>query len=95
MNRIPAGNPDGGQWTDDARWAETGVGNTVQHETHRDKLDAQIRVAARFEWNEDCDAQYERDLFQCRMVGLRGCYEQAMVRLIACGKGHTIPPLNY
>ncbi|KLK95056.1 hypothetical protein AA309_00220 [Microvirga vignae] len=42
-----------------------------------------------------CEEQYDRDIFQCKMVGLRSCYMQAMVRKIACEKGHPIPPLNY
>ena len=44
---------------------------------------------------EYCDDQYKRDVFQCKMVGLRDCYAQAMVRLVACEQGKTIPPLNY
>jgi hypothetical protein len=39
--------------------------------------------------------QYDRDVFQCRMVGIEQCYAQAMVRWVACDKGHPIPPLNY
>lgn len=42
-----------------------------------------------------CLEQYERDLFQCNLVGLKTCYQQAAVRWIACEKGHPIPPLNY
>lgn len=42
-----------------------------------------------------CDAQYQKDVFQCKMVGKRSCYAQAMTRLVACERGHTIPPLNY
>jgi hypothetical protein len=38
---------------------------------------------------------HQRDLFHCNMVGLPTCYSQAMVRLVACEKGHPIPPLNY
>jgi len=43
----------------------------------------------------DCEAQWLSDIFHCNMVGLSACYSQAMVRLVACEKGQTIPPLNY
>jgi len=43
----------------------------------------------------ECDAQYERDLFQCKMVGLRECYAQAMERYKACLAGQPVPPFNY
>ena len=43
----------------------------------------------------ECKAQYDRDIFQCNMVGLPACYNQAMVRQNACLRGQPIPPLNY
>lgn len=44
---------------------------------------------------DECDLQYKQDVFQCKMVGLRQCYAQAMVRRIACERGQPIPPLFY
>ena len=41
-----------------------------------------------------CEAQWNRDIFHCKMVGLPSCYAQAMVRLVACEKGEPIPPLR-
>ena len=43
----------------------------------------------------ECEEQYERDKFQCQMVGLPGCYEQAMLRYSNCLRGLPIPPFNY
>jgi RHS repeat-associated protein len=44
---------------------------------------------------EEYDEQYERDVFECSMLGLASCYAQAMVRYSACTRGDEIPPLNY
>jgi hypothetical protein len=76
--RVPAGQPDGGQWTS--------VGS-----------DQVIAVAARRRASIDaeCEAQYDRDLIQCRFVGVPECYAQAMRRKVACQQGYPIPPLNY
>lgn len=48
-------------------------------------------------WNEnrkqECEAQYESDIFQCRMVLWNPyCEEQARARMTACMKGNPIPP---
>lgn len=42
-----------------------------------------------------CEAQYERDIAECRRVRKRSCYEQAAMRYGACLAGKPIPPLNY
>lgn len=92
--RVPAGQTGGGQWTGSggtgggaievpARLQDSGVTRSKRH----------VRLAFRTE--NDCDEQYNRDIFQCRMVGLRSCYAQAMVRLVACERGHPVPPLIY
>lgn len=57
-----------------------------------------IRLAGK--WNggnyDKCEAQYERDMFQCRMtVWSPACSNQAMVRRTACMKDEPIPPFNY
>lgn len=79
--RSAAGNPDGGQWTK--------IGGSENNRSNRQDL------ASKFDWTGDCDEQFERDLFHCRMVGMPSCCEQAKVRLNACGKRQPIPPLNY
>jgi hypothetical protein len=43
----------------------------------------------------ECEAQFQRDLFHCKLVALKTCYAQAIVRQVACENGHSIPPLNY
>ena len=42
-----------------------------------------------------CEAQYDKGIFHCRMVGLSTCYAQAMARYAACLRGDPIPPLSY
>lgn len=69
-----------GRWTD-------GIGSTATS----DPLDA----FASFGNSAICNAQYNKDLFQCKMTGRPQCYAQAMVRFVACENGGQIPPLNY
>ena len=83
--RVAAGNPDGGQWT------ETGSGRITNEESLR--LSGTRRISSALE--DLCWNQYQRDVFQCRMVGLRACYEQAALRYSNCLVGRLIPPLNY
>jgi hypothetical protein len=83
--RVPAGNPDGGQWTD------TGAGSITSEESL--SLSGARRISSGLE--DLCWNQYMRDVFQCRMVGLRACYEQAALRYSNCLVGRPIPPLNY
>ncbi len=86
--RVPAGNPDGGQWTG------SGGGSAATGQAFGGSLVDQRQLAAS-DRQAECEIQYDLDIFQCAMVGLRACYAQAMVRLFACEKGHPIPPLNY
>jgi hypothetical protein len=79
--RVPAGSPGGGRWTSGADGE--GLGLPIE------------MMAGRRRSRAYCDAQYDRDIFQCKMVGLSTCYAQAMVRLVACERGFSIPPLNY
>ena len=51
-------------------------------------------------WNKSnydkCEAQYESDMFQCRMtVWSPACSDQAMRRRTACMKDDLLPPFNY
>jgi hypothetical protein len=87
--RVPAGNPDGGQWT------ETGAGSATNSTTKEESLilSGLRRISSGLE--DLCGNQYMRDVFQCRMVGLRACYEQAALRYSNCLVGRPIPPLNY
>lgn len=76
---------DQGRWTDSAATDPT---NASSSEFGFSKFASYSNMAA-------CNAQYRKDLFQCKMVGLSQCYAQAMVRLVACENGGQIPPLNY
>lgn len=87
--RVPAGSSDGGQWTG------TGGGGPAANERTVGQPDVNQPRLAASDRQAECEAQYDRDVFQCRMVGSPPCYAQAMLRWIACDKGHTIPPLNY
>jgi hypothetical protein len=79
--RVPAGNPDGGQWTSESS------------ENRREK---ETDVAVRSKPSEaECDAQFERDLEICRMIRSQACYGQAMARYAACRTGRPIPPLVF
>jgi hypothetical protein len=81
--RVPGGEPDAGQWTN----GENGNDRSDVREW-RSAMASRRSVAF-------CDRQYERDIFQCKMVGLPGCYAQAMQRYGACLAGTQIPPFNY
>lgn len=87
--RVPAGEPGGGQWIgDNDGWSPGAVGSLTER----------VREAARRGrrlTEEECREQYERDIFQCKMVGLPSCYAQAAERYAACLVGRPIPPLNY
>lgn len=56
--------------------------------------EGRARVAGKWDESrrEDCEMQYEKDMFQCRMMPANVfCENQAMVRLVACMKGDPIP----
>ena len=82
--RVAAGNADGGQWTS----AQGQGSNSLDSETS-----AARRTSRGLE--AQCNLQYNRDLFQCRMVGLPSCYAQASLRFANCLAGAPIPPFNY
>lgn len=78
---------DQGRWTDGSASDATNA-NSSGSEFGFSRFASYSNIAA-------CNAQYRKDLFQCKMVGLPQCYAQAMVRLVACENGSQIPPLNY
>jgi hypothetical protein len=80
--RVPAGQPGGGQWT-----SGTGTGG------ERNIVVAGKPISPA--QAEFCEQMHKRDLFQCRIVRLRTCYEQAYLRVTNCANGRQIPPLNY
>jgi hypothetical protein len=91
--RVPAGNPDGGQW------AGAGSGSSTERadQPPTDQGFPQQVAGRRISKAQEtfCNAQYQRDLIQCGSAGVAACYQQAMFRLANCMEGLQIPPLNY
>jgi hypothetical protein len=83
----PAGTPDGrGGKFRPKDGDESGVGAAgAQAGQHRIILSV----------DERCEAQYQRDLIECRLAGSPACYAQAMLRYANCLQGLPIPPLSY
>jgi hypothetical protein len=80
--RVPNGQPDGGQWTN----SDGGTAAEPLPSTNG-RISRQVAL--------DCDLMHRQDLFICRAVRLRACYEQAYLRLTNCQVGRPIPPLNF
>jgi hypothetical protein len=96
--RVPPGSPGGGRWSNGGgrnrgrgtqRKADPEPGRPGEREGSGGITIASWKTLA------ECLAQSDRDLFQCRPVGLGLCYPQATVRWIASEEGHPIPPSNY
>jgi len=84
--RVPAGDPDAGQWVSgEASFGPGSDGNPLQS----------LVAATSLPLRAVCEAQLDRDIFQCRMVGLRSCYDQAYQRYASCLARQQIPPFNY
>jgi hypothetical protein len=81
--RVPAGNSDGGRWTN---------GGDSESSANAGR---NIVLAARSKQSEaECEAQYAQDTFICRSVRTPVCWQQAMERYAACLSGRPLPPLN-
>jgi hypothetical protein len=88
--RIPAGNPDGAQWS--------GGQGEEQGDMPQKPEPGAMRLSARRisrEREAFCEQQYKRDTFHCTMVGLVACHSQAMLRYSNCLNSRQVPPLNY
>jgi hypothetical protein len=83
--RVPAGNPDGGQWTSD------GAGFLAKPATYR--LAANGKQSAAYCWN-----QMQIDMLYCSTrpapIGA-ACRAQAMERYAACLRRKPLPPLPF
>lgn len=82
--RVPAGQSEGGRWMHSE-------GSGLAGEIPIDAIASSGGLSLR----QSCEAQLDSDIFQCRMVGLRSCYEQAYQRYAACLARRPIPPFNY
>lgn len=102
--RVPAGQSDGGQWVPwvgrpaRSNSSESGPNGDEQHPNGGG---GSVLLAGIFnELNRaKCDAQYEKDMFQCRFVSSArfrsACENQAMSRFVACMKDDLLPPFIY
>lgn len=87
--RVPAGSPDGGQWTG----AEGDDGPTEPRPRAQ-----RLRLAARRRSSgleETCLFQYRQDTFICNAVQSLACWQQAALRYANCLAGLPIPPLVF
>ncbi len=85
--RVPAGNPDGGQWISDGGELGNDFPSSFQLAARRGR-------SARY-----CMAQYAIDMLFCSSLEPAStravCREQAALRLGNCFAGRQIPPLSY
>ena len=83
--RVPAGNPDGGQWTSGGS-----AGGTAGGENYTPLSNGPLPALL-----DDCTLQYTRDTAVCTRLGSTFCHDQAMRRYAACLRGEPIPPFPY
>jgi hypothetical protein len=94
--RVPGGRPGAGQWSRESTKGDSDTTSSLGPSDASSSEDVVLAARRGRRIDEDaCWAQYERDRFQCSMVGLPACYAQAMERVSACLAGRPIPPLNY
>jgi hypothetical protein len=92
--RVPAGNPEGGQWTNGG--GASGSGSTVKTPTaETSKPGAHIAARISPEREAECELQYRQDTFICNTIGTASCWRQAAFRYSQCLIGGYIPPLYH
>ena len=87
--RVPAGNPDGGQWVTDAEEEGSSIA-TVAAPTDVSAARRRSGIS-----EAECDAQYKQDKLICNLVRTPLCWAQAAERYAACLSGRPLPPLNF
>ncbi len=90
QSRVPAGSPNGGQWIGNSG----STSNAPSFSGDLTDIAGDIQSITS-NLDEICEKLYERDIFQCSMVGLASCYNQAMARFAACLRGQPLPPFSY
>ena len=94
MSPIASSSPwPNGRW--DTAMPFGGLGPVAQAQFQFESGSEPVPAAKKGVDVAECNAMHKRDLFHCRMVGLRSCYAQAYLRLTNCLEGRQIPPLNY
>jgi hypothetical protein len=76
-----------GRWTDGPESNASPSSTDIAPTTENGRISNQIAA--------ECDDLHRKDLFICRAVRLRACYEQAYLRLSNCQLGKPYPPLNF
>ena len=81
--RVPAGNPDGGQWTED-------LASQVP-------ASARTQVAGKWDLSREaeCNEQLRLDEELCRAAGSRTCWSLTQPRWAACMKNDYVPTLRF
>jgi hypothetical protein len=85
--RVPKGEANGGQWTREGAASPAASAAATLSDVRQAWISRQVAL--------DCDKMHRQDMFICRAVRLRACYEQAYLRLSNCQAGRPIPPLNF
>lgn len=91
--RVPAGNPDGGQWTDGGAELNPGSSSSLASRPAAYLLAASGKQSATYCWN-----QMQIDMMYCatRPPPINAaCRAQAMQRYAACLSGKSLPPLPF
>lgn len=81
--RVPAGSPEGGQWTD-------GGGGSGGGQNYAPLPHGPIPALL-----DECWLQLEKDKQICTRLKNTFCHRQAMFRYAACLNGDPIPPFPY
>jgi hypothetical protein len=87
--RVPAGNPDVGQWSSDGELSSEQSAESADSPTDFSAARRRRGVEA------ECDAQYKRDTVICNLVKTPLCWKQTMARYAAFLGGHPIPELRF
>ncbi len=109
--RVPAGQPEGGQWTsggtsnssqvDPTKDVRSNVNPKKKPERSTTGSGAQserpTQIASRTSPGREaeCELMQRKDEFICKAFRSRPCYEQAYLRYSNCLSGRSIPPLNF
>jgi hypothetical protein len=109
--RVPPGNRDGGQWTDEGGGdgSISGTGGDVAPSSGANdprvlsdaipdnyyKPGAQVAARISPAREAECEEQYRKDTFICNTIGTASCWEQAMFRRAQCLRGQYVPPFHF
>jgi hypothetical protein len=94
--RVPAGVPEGGQWTSEGGDGDSSNGRASENPTVGNGK-PKTKIAARVspEREAECELIRRNDEFICKAFQSRACYGQAMLRYANCLQGLPLPPLNF